>query len=160
MTDFGRLLRALVEANVEFVVVGGIAATIHGAARLTQDLDLVYRRQRENYDRLAAAMRDLNPYPRGAPSGLPFQWDARTIANGQNFTLVTSAGDCDLLGEITGGGTYEALLPHAEIAAAFGVEFHCLDLEHLIATKRAAGRPKDFEAIAELELILEQRKKS
>jgi hypothetical protein len=157
ITDFARLLSGLVEAKVEFIVVGGFAGTIHGAARLTQDLDLVYRLSRENRERLATALSSLAPYPRGAPAGLPFIWDARTLAHGQNFTLATSVGLCDLLGEIAGGGKYEDLLPHTEIVRAFGLEFRCLDLLTLISTKRAAGRPKDFEAIAELELLLQRK---
>lgn len=100
---------------------------------------------------------DLHPYPRGAPPGLPFRWDARTDQRGLNFTLVTDLGDLDLLGEIVGGGTYENLLPDCLTIELFGVACQCLGLERLIEVKRAAGRPKDLEAIAELETILENR---
>jgi hypothetical protein len=84
--------------------VGGAAAIAHGSARLTQDLDIVYSRSQENLRRVAAALAAHNPYLRGAPPGLPFIWDAATLARGLNFTLVTSLGDIDLLGEIPGGG--------------------------------------------------------
>ncbi len=160
MIDFARALQTLAQARVEFIVVGGAAATAHGAARLTQDLDIVYARDPENLARLAAALSPFGPYPRGAPTGLPFQWDARTLQMGLNFTLETSLGDLDLLGEIVGGGGYVALLPHTIRLEVFGIECRCLDLEKLIAVKRAAGRPKDFEAIAELEAILEERESS
>ena len=63
----------------------------------------------------------------------------------------------DLLGEITGGGGYDALLPASMRVQVLGVEVRCLTLECLIEVKRAAGRPKDLEAIAELEAILEER---
>lgn len=157
MTDFAGLLRRLATAGVEFILVGGAAATAHGSARLTQDIDVVYRRSADNVDRLVAALLDLHPYPRGAPAGLPFRWDARTVRRGLNFTLVTDLGDLDLLGEIAGGGTYENLLPDCLTIELFGVACQCLGLERLIEVKRAAGRPKDLEAIAELETILEQR---
>lgn len=157
MTDFAGLLRRLATAGVEFILVGGAAATAHGAARLTEDIDVVYRRSADNVDRLVAALLDLHPYPRGAPAGLPFRWDARTVRRGLNFTLVTDLGDLDLLGEIAGGGTYENLLPDCLTIELFGVACQCLGLERLIEVKRAAGRPKDLEAIAELEAILEQR---
>jgi hypothetical protein len=98
-----------------------------------------------------------SPYLRGAPAGLPFRWDAETVRKGVNFTLTTSFGDLDLLGEITGGGDYDRLLPASTKIAAFGVEVHCLNLEPLIHVKRAAGRPKDLEAIAELQALLEER---
>jgi hypothetical protein len=77
-----------------------------------------------------------------------------------NFTLVTSAGDLDALGEATGGGTFEALLPRSETRLLFGLEVHFVDLETLIHLKRAAGRPKDLERIAELEAIAEERRKA
>jgi predicted nucleotidyltransferase len=157
MTDFGQLISLLVEARVEFIIVGGAAATAHGSARLTEDLDIVYRRTPQNVTRLVGALAPYQPYPRGAPPGLPFQWDERTIWNGLNFTLITSLGAVDLLGEITGGGGFEDLLPHSVVLHLFGVECLCLGLERLIQVKRAAGRPKDFEAIAELEAILEER---
>jgi len=157
MTDFAGLLQILVRGGVEFILVGGAAATAHGSARLTLDLDLVYRRSRENMNRLAAVLAPLKPYLRGAPPGLPFRWDSETLERGLNFTLTTTLGDLDLLGEIAGGGTYESLRTHTMTLSLFGVECMCLNLEKLIQAKRAAGRPKDFEAIAELEAILEEQ---
>jgi predicted nucleotidyltransferase len=156
-TNFHELLQALVTANVEFIIVGGAAATAHGSARLTEDLDIVYRRTPENVEHIVAALLPYDPYLRGAPPGLPFKWDERTIWNGLNFTLITALGAIDFLGEITGGGNYDALLPHSIELQVFGLNCLCLGLERLIHVKRAAGRPKDFEAIAELETILEER---
>jgi hypothetical protein len=106
---------------------------------------------------LASALAPLSPYLRGAPPGLPFRWEPDTIRRGLNFTLETSRGDLDVLGEIAGGGNYEALLPHSEVAEMFGLSCRCLGLAKLIQVKRAAGRPKDLEAIAELEAIWEER---
>jgi hypothetical protein len=160
VTDFKRLLEALVNGNVEFVIIGGVAATAHGSAHITVDLDIVYRRTPENIERFSHALEPLAPYLRGAPEGLPFRFDAATIRRGLNFTLVTSAGDLDALGEATGGGTFEALLPRSETRLLFGLEVHFVDLETLIHLKRAAGRPKDLERIAELEAIAEERRKA
>lgn len=108
MTDFERLLNILSSSNVEFVIVGGVAATIHGSARLTTDLDIVHERGPENLRRLVSALRPLKPYLRGAPPGLPFQIDEQTLRAGLNFTLITSAGPLDILGEIAGVGSYAA----------------------------------------------------
>jgi predicted nucleotidyltransferase len=74
-----------------------------------------------------------------------------------NVTLETSVGSLDLLGEVTGGGSYEDLLDHTIEVEVFGIRCRCLDLPALIQTKRAAGRPKDLEAIAELEIIWEEQ---
>jgi predicted nucleotidyltransferase len=157
VTDFARLLAALHDADVRFIVVGGAAATAHGSVRLTLDLDVVYDRSAENIDRLVAALAPLRPYLRGAPPGLPFTLDAETIRHGLNFTLTTEAGWIDLLGEIAGGGGWEQLLPHITTMMLFGRSTRVLDLEQLIHVKRAAGRTKDLEAIAELEALADER---
>lgn len=157
MTNFRRLLEVLTSGGVEFIIIGGFAATAHGSAHVTLDLDIVYGRSADNIERLARSLAPLDPYLRGAPAGLPFTLDADTIRRGLNFTLVTSAGDLDLLGEVPGGGTYEALLERSEIRDVLGISCRFVDLETLIHLKRAAGRPKDFERIAELEALLEER---
>jgi len=159
MTDYATLLRALASARVEFIVVGGAAATTHGAARLTLDLDVVYRRTPDNLERVVASLSGLDPYLRGAPPGLPFRWDIDTLRHGLNFTLDTNAGAIDFLGEIVGDGRYESLLPDSEAISVFGVECWCLGLDRLIQVKRAAGRPKDLEAIAELEALRDERRR-
>src|SRR5947207_2793728 len=156
MMNLGALLGSLADAGVDMIVVGGAAATAHGAARLTQDIDVVYERSPENLQRLVAALGLHHPYPRGAPPGLPFVFDTQTLRNGGNFTLQTDLGAIDLLAEITGGGDYHELLPETLVLSAFGRTVRCLTLLKLIEVKRAAGRPKDFEAIAELEVLLEE----
>src|SRR5262249_30542290 len=147
---------ALGRHHVAFIVVGGAAAIVHGSGRLTQDLDIVYDRTPVNLDRLVAALAQYQPYLRGAPPGLPFIWDRRTLARGLNFTLVTSLGAIDLLGEIPGGGAYEDLRSGAVEMAAFGTRCLWLSLAQLIRAKRAAGRPRDLEVLAELEAIQEE----
>ena len=73
------------------------------------------------------------------------------MRRGLNFTLVTSLGDLDLLGEIAGGGFYADILPESIEIRVFGIPCRCLSLRQLIRVKRAAGTPKDWEVIAELE---------
>lgn len=158
MTDFERLLEALVQAGVEFIVIGGVAATAHGSAHVTVDLDIVYARSDQNITRLAAALAPLKPYLRGAPPGLPFTFDAETIRRGLNFTLRTDAGDLDVMGEATGGGSYDALVDRCVVRRIFGMDIRFVDLPTLIHLKRAAGRPKDLERIAELEAIAEEQR--
>jgi hypothetical protein len=81
------------------------------------------------------------------------------LERGLNFTVTTDLGALDLLGEITGGGRYADLLPDTIVIRVFGIECRCLTLDRLIEVKRAAGRPKDLEAIAELEAIREERER-
>ena len=156
MTGFDSLLQLFGRHQVRFIVIGGAAAIAHGSARLTQDLDIVYERTTENLNNLVLALSQCVPYLRGAPPGLPFQWDRTTLERGLNFTLTTNLGDVDLLGEIPGGGTYADLESGAIRLTLFGVECLCLSLDQLIRAKRAAGRPKDLEVLAELEAIREE----
>lgn len=156
-TDFESALAALVDGGVEFLIVGGLAATVHGSARLTQDIDILYRRSPENLSRLAAALAPHQPYLRGAPPGLPFSLDDHTLQRGLNFTLTTRLGPIDLLGEMLGAGTYDDLVERSVQVELFGRKCRVVDLPTLIAAKRAAGRPKDLEVIAELEALLEER---
>jgi predicted nucleotidyltransferase len=155
--DFPALLRVLHEHGVRFLIVGGAAATAHGSARLTQDLDVVYDRSPENLDRLVRALAPHEPYLRGAPAGLPFVFDVETLRRGLNFTLTSKLGDVDLLGEIVGGGGFAELERHCVAMELFGVRCLVLGLDKLIEVKRAAGRPKDLEALAELVAIREGR---
>ncbi len=151
MTRFGQALNVLGKAGVEFILIGGVAANVHGAVRATDDLD--------NLDRLVAALAPFQPYLRGAPAGLPFRFDRETLSVGLNFTLTTSLGSIDLLGEVTGGGNYAALVSHSEAVEMFGIRCLVLDLDTLIATKKAAARLKDLDAVAELNTIRERRRR-
>lgn len=158
--NFAVILPLLFQHQVRFILIGGGAAVAHGLARTTYDVDVVYARDPDNIRRLVEALQPHQPYLRGAPPGLPFRWDERTIQAGLNFTLTTSLGDLDLLGEVTGGGNYDQLLPFTLEATAFGITLRVVTLERLIQLKRAAGRPKDLEALAELQALLEERRKS
>jgi hypothetical protein len=154
--DFPAALRALAAGKVKFIIAGGAAATIHGSARLTGELDLVYARDPDNIERLSTALAPHAPYLRDAPAGLPFRLDPATINRGLNFNLTTSLGDLVLLGELPGAGPFEQVVDDTIELELFGTRCLCLALPRLIAVKRAAGRPKDFEAIAELEALLEE----
>lgn len=156
-TDFHALVALLGGAGVEFIIIGGVAATLHGSAYITTDLDVLYRRSPDNHARIAAALADVKPYLRGAPPGLPFVLDADTIGRGLNFTLTTTLGDLDLLGEVAGGGTYERVLPDSIVEMVGGHQARCVSLPRLVALKRAAGRKKDLLLLGELEALIEER---
>lgn len=117
----------------------------------------MYGRSKQNLDRLASCLSPYHPYLRGAPEGLPFRLDTDTLQRGLNFTLITDVGALDLLGEIIEGGRYEDLLPHTIEIHLFGVSCRCITLSRLIDVKRATGRPKDLDVLAELEALQEER---
>jgi hypothetical protein len=153
--DFLSIIKLLTSYEVEFIVVGGVAANLFGSARLTYDLDIVYSRRSENLARIVKALQNANPYLRGAPPGLPFKFDLQTLKNGLNFTLTTNLGPIDLLGEIPGTRSYEELLNDSFEINEEDLKFRCVTLPRLIQLKNAAGRPKDLESLAELRAILE-----
>jgi hypothetical protein len=154
------IIEVLSDGGVEFIVIGGLAAQAHGSARLTQDADFIYRRTADNIARLTAALAPYRPYLRGAPPGLPFHFDVATVQRGLNFTLTSGLGELGFLGEMIGGGTYEQVEPHTERLTVFGRVVRVIDLPALIRAKRAAGRPKDIEVLAELEALLAERERS
>lgn len=155
MAEVEKLLQALHRHKVEYVLVGGVAAAAQGATRLTLDVDLCYARDRANLERLASALAPFRPYLRGADPNLPFSLDAKTLASGLNFTLTTEIGDIDLFGELLGLGQYEEVCRYAQALELFELPCQVLTLEGLVLTKRAVGRPKDLDALRELEALRE-----
>ena len=148
-------LRLLGEYNVSCVIVGGVAAAIHGSLLLTNDLDVCYARDTANLKQLAEALQSVNARLRNTPEELPFILDEETLLRGLNFTFTTDIGDLDLLGEVHGVGRYEDVVAGSVAVEMFGYRFAVIDIGKLIAAKRAAGRPKDLIALPELEAIQE-----
>lgn len=140
-----RILEVLIRHQVRFVLVGGLAAQAHGSPSLTVDLDICHARDRDNLERLAAALADLSAIRRGLPSDAPAMppLDARTLRAGGLFTLTTRYGDFDILATPDPGFDYEQLREHAITTVFHGVELSIASLHDLIEMKRAAGRPKD-----------------
>lgn len=153
-------LRALFDADVEFVLIGGAAMQMQGSAHLTEDLDFCYARSSKNLERLALALAPYHPRLRNTPENLPFRFDAATIKRGLNFTLMTDLGALDFLGEVSGVGDYEEVKKNSDIMAIFGMDCRVLSLQALIRSKKAAGRKRDLEVIPELEGLLDLRKKT
>jgi hypothetical protein len=153
-------LRLLGEHKVDCVIVGGIAALIHGSLLLTNDVDVCYARDPENLKRLAGALQSVHARLRNAPEGLPFILDAETLKRGLNFTFTTDVGDLDLLGEVRGVGHYDEVVADSITVELFDYRFTVIDIGKLVIAKRAAGRPKDLLALPELEAIQEAQEES
>jgi predicted nucleotidyltransferase len=151
--DFHSVLAALHARQVRFVLIGGLALIAYGSESFTRDLDVCYARDTGNLTALAGALAPLHPRLRGAPEGLPFILDARTLRSGANFTLVTDAGGVDLLGDVAGAGSFQALWERATEMELFGVPVRVASIDDLIAMKRATGRTKDQPHLLELEQL-------
>ncbi len=147
------VLRQLTEGEVEFLVVGGLSAVLQGAPIVTEDLDICYRRTRENVERLARVLLPMRPALRTRDGPIPFPLDARVLWNGCNFTLTAGGEDLDVLGVMDGIGGYDDVIGRA-LVVSLG------DLEDLIATKRAVGRKKDLAVLPLLEELSRRRDES
>jgi transcriptional regulator with XRE-family HTH domain len=154
------LLQALARHGVDFVIVGGLAGIAHGSSYPTYDLDVAYSRDSSNLVRLVDALQEIGVTLRGAPADLPSQLDAATLANGANFTFDTEFGSFDILGDAAGIKGYDELRREAVVEEVFGIEVKVASLDHLIAMKRAANRPKDQLMVLEyVELADEIRRR-
>ncbi|HVA85649.1 MAG TPA: hypothetical protein VNF73_04925 [Candidatus Saccharimonadales bacterium] len=146
------ILTRLVDAGVQFVVIGGLAARAHGSTSNTQDLDICFARDGENLQRLAAVLRDISAVRRGLPPDAPAMppLDARTLRATSLLTMDTRFGAFDVLANPDPGFDYQTLTRGSQEAQIAGVSVRFAGLDDLIAMKRAAGRPKDR---VELEIL-------
>lgn len=141
--EAGEILRALREADVRFVLIGGLAAQVHGSPSLTLDVDICFDLESDNLHRLATVLADLAAIRRELPSGVSAPLDVRALRAGDVFTLRTRFGDLDLLAHPDPDLDYRTLVEHSIEAEILGVRVPVAGLDDLMAMKRAAGRPKD-----------------
>lgn len=160
--DPERLLAALAEADVRFVLIGGMAAILHGDVGVTLDVDIVPEHERANLDRLARALRGLDARIRneGEPEGLAFDCSGaflRNLAPDAILHLTTRAGDVDLTFRPAGSRGYADLRRDAlEIDLAGGAHILVAALADVIRSKEAAGREKDRLALPRLRRLLDR----
>lgn len=153
--DPERLIGVLVKHDVQFVLIGALAARLHGFPRLTADADITPATDRKNLERLAAALRELQArvYTEQIPEGLVFDCSAVMLGRAQMWNLVTSAGRLDVAFFPAGTKGYDDLVRGAEKYEAFGVEFMASSIDDIIRSKKAAGRPKDRDDVAILKAM-------
>ena len=151
-------LRTLQAHHVRFVVIGGLAGRLWGSPTTTNDTDICYARDERNVERLAGALRELRARLGGVGDDMPIQLDARTLANGQNFTFQTVDGPLDVLGMPAGVAGYDELISNAaEFDLGDELIVPVCDLDDLIRMKRAAGRRKDRIELEVLSAVREEQ---
>ena len=149
-------LAALLRHEVEFVLIGGLAARLLGSATATRDTDVCHRRTGDNLERLAAALTELHATPRGVDDDVPFRLDARTLKARASFTFSTDAGALGVLARPAGANGYDQLHAMATPYELAGGLVWVVHLDDLIQMKRAAARPKDLRVVEELLALRDQ----
>ena len=151
---------ALNAAGVRYVVIGGVAAALHGSPLRTGDSDVCPARDPENLDRLAAALRAIDASIRtGAGNGVALPADGVLLGTADTWNLSTRYGDVDVAFTPAGTDGYADLEPNAvRYELEGGVVVAVASLADVIRSKRAAGRPKDREALPVLEAVLEEQR--
>lgn len=150
------IVLALVDAGVEFILVGGLAAVAQGASLTTFDVDIVHSRDEENVDKLLAVLTGLDAYYRGRPGGARLGPDRRALSGPGHSLFMTALGPLDVLGEIEGHRSYAELIDHTESVALSDRTVRVLSLEMIVRLKRASTHPKDVQALPILEAALKR----
>jgi hypothetical protein len=156
MVDLEKILQKLVRAEVDFVVIGGLAAVSYGTSLQTEDLDICCDFTPENLSRLQKALAGINPIHRMPPSRLPLQLTPELIHGLKNLYLKTDYGQLDCLGEVKGIGAFSKVKEQSVLIDLENVECRVLTLEALIKAKEAMTRPRDHQAVLELKAIRER----
>ena len=150
------LLERLLDGGAEFVVIGGVAAVLHGSTLVTRDLDICFPLGSESLSKLQVALKPMNPRMKAGADWVPFEIDEDRAEQLGNLHISTDEGRLDCLGFVTGVGDYAAVLRESvEIKLDRG-PFRVLGIDALIRSKEAAGRPHDLEAVIQLKAIRER----
>lgn len=149
---FDEILRRLVEAEVEFVLVGGLALGAWGVVRGTKDVDVVASPEPENLDRLARVAVEARGHVQsgeallGSPPSI-----AALLRGGEQVAIETELGRLDVVQGLDGIPTYDELRARASEADVLGVSVLVCSVEDLRAMKRAAGRTRDLADLEDLD---------
>lgn len=136
--------------GVRFILIGGLAANLHGSPSVTFDIDICHERSMANLEKLADCLRSLQARLRGVDDEVPFLMDAKTLRAGDTFTFSTVNGPLDCLATPAGTDGFDDLASNAVKMHLGAIELRVASLDDLIRMKRAAGRPKDR---VELEIL-------
>lgn len=151
--DFEAVLRSLVDSNVRFVLIGGLAMIAQGSANLTRDIDCFYDRSPENIRKIVDALRGSRPKLRAPKEAVAIPWDTEFFKNVLNVTLITDMGPVDLLAEVPGVTDFEELWSRAQEMPLFGIGVRVASIDDLVRMKTATGRPKDNEHAMQLRAL-------
>ena len=158
--DPERIITILAKHGVRFVLIGALAARLHGFPRVSADANITPARDPDNVTRLAAALRELDAriFTEGVPEGLAFECSPQMLARADLWNLITSAGRLDIAFTPSGTTGYYDLARGAVRFAVYGGELLAARLEDIIRSKEAAARPQDRQDVVVMREMLRRRK--
>ncbi|HEU4356202.1 MAG TPA: hypothetical protein VFT27_11495 [Actinomycetota bacterium] len=153
------IFQTLERHGVRYVLVGGVAAILHGLPHVTTDVDVVPQEGRENLERLSAALKEMHARIRiaGEPDGVPFDHSAESLSRVRVWNLVTDDGDLDITFVPSGTRGYDDLVRDVRTMTIRGIAVPVASLADVVRSKEAAGREKDRLVLPVLRRILEER---
>jgi len=157
-SDFLNLLERLVNAGVDFLVIGGFAGVVHGCTYVTQDIDICCDFSPSTLLALQRAISDLHPVHRMTPKRKKLKLTKQTCVQFKDLYLDTDIGQLDCLSFIDGLGDYNQVKGESELIEVEEMKMRVLSLDALIKSKKSMSRPRDKEAILQLEAIKKLRK--
>lgn len=157
--DFFDLLKRLVKADVDFVIIGGFAGVIHGCTYLTQDIDICCDFSPANLLTLQKAVSNLHPVHRMTPRRKKLELTEKNCEQFKNLYLDTDIGQLDCVSFIDGLGDYQKVRRTSELVKVRDTKLRVLSLDALIKAKKAMNRPRDKQAILQLEAIKKLKNK-
>jgi len=157
MSDQPNLLRRLTDAGIDFVIVGGYAGVVHGCSYVTQDIDICCLFSPANLLALQQALADLHPVHRMTPGRKPLSLTAERAARFTNLYLDTDLGRLDCLSAVAGLGDYGKVKQASEPIEVEGMRLHVLTLDALIRSKQSLNRPRDQQALRQLQALKQLR---
>ncbi len=151
--DFVNLLERLVNAGVEFVLIGGFSGVVHGCTYVTQDIDICCSFSPANLLALQEALVEVHPVHRMTPGRRKLELTEENCAQFENLHLDTDCGPLDCLSTVAGLGDYDQAKRASEIVRADETPIHTLTLDALIKSRQAMNRPRDQEVLLQLQAI-------
>lgn len=156
MEQLTEILKRLIDAKVEFSLIGGLASRYYGVSLVTEDVDVCARFTPENLRRIESAVKDFHPRHRLTANKLPLEMTDELCRSLKNVYLTTDLGILDCLSEVAGVGGFDEVLKRSELKSFPFGECHVLKIDALIQAKRAVGRPHDLQAVSQLLAIKEK----
>ena len=160
MQDLSKLLKTLLANDIDFVLIGGFAAVVHGSTLVTQDLDICSAMSIENINKLRSVLKDLNPTHRmDRKANLSFLDHPKSLDGLNNIYLDTDLGILDILSATEPAGNFDTIKKNAIDIPLYGFTCKVISIDDLIKVKTVMNRPKDIQAVIELKKVKELESK-